>query len=283
MTKLDAVDRVLELTHAEFSPSEADRARGRAALGLKPKVAVPPGAAPNMIKPAGSWAALRASGGAGLLAAAVLLGAGVGIGYWMGRGDVTGAGATQAPPSRGPLAKQELGGAAATRAPASERERRPDPPAGATIEGPASPVAEADAPSKATRARAASAQERTRPAPGPSRPQAAARPRANLDVVDELALLRRVERALRADHPALALALIGELEQRFPNSKLSEERLAAKVMANCGLGEASAALHAQRFLRDRDGSVYAERVRAACGAAMASEPSPEGSNGPGHE
>jgi hypothetical protein len=77
-------------------------------------------------------------------------------------------------------------------------------------------------------------------------------------------LLRRVEKSLRAKDAALALALLGELDERFPRTALGEERLAARVIAHCTVGDGGARLRAESFLRDRPGSVYAERVQTAC-------------------
>lgn len=87
---------------------------------------------------------------------------------------------------------------------------------------------------------------------------------------DELALLQRVERALRAKQAALALALLDELDRRHPRSTLLEERTAARVVAGCLLPMASARrpgerTAADRFLSEQHASVYADRVRRACG------------------
>jgi hypothetical protein len=78
--------------------------------------------------------------------------------------------------------------------------------------------------------------------------------------------MRRIERALRNEQPALALALLAEVEARFPRSALEEERLAASVMAHCGLHDPGHERRAQSFLESRPRSVYRTRVVAACGA-----------------
>jgi hypothetical protein len=87
---------------------------------------------------------------------------------------------------------------------------------------------------------------------------------------DELAVLRRVERALRNSDPALALALLGELDERFPESRLVEERQAAGHIANCRQGTPDAVAHAHAFLRDHPASVYRQRVQLACEGAAPS-------------
>jgi hypothetical protein len=81
---------------------------------------------------------------------------------------------------------------------------------------------------------------------------------------EELALLERAERAIRSDQAALALSFLDELDQRFPKSSLLEERTAARVLADCALGEPLARARAERYLRDRQASVYADRVRRLC-------------------
>jgi hypothetical protein len=74
---------------------------------------------------------------------------------------------------------------------------------------------------------------------------------------------------LRAEDPTLALALLRDLDARFPDTTLTEERSAADVLARCALAEAGSRLRAESFLRDRPASVYADRVRAACHLASA--------------
>lgn len=81
---------------------------------------------------------------------------------------------------------------------------------------------------------------------------------------EELALLQRAERAVRADNAALALALIGELEARYPHSTLLEERSAIELLAHCRAGASDADARAARFLRQHPSSLYAGRVRELC-------------------
>jgi hypothetical protein len=102
-------------------------------------------------------------------------------------------------------------------------------------------------------------------------PRAHSRPRAQPNPLnDELALLRRVERALRNNDPALARALLGELDERFPDSRLGEERAAARRIADCRSAEPGASESARAFLREHGVSVYRKRIVLAC--ALDAEP-----------
>lgn len=76
--------------------------------------------------------------------------------------------------------------------------------------------------------------------------------------------MRRVERALRTEEPALALVLLAELEARFPDTGLTEERTAAAVLAHCGLRDAGHRRRAETFVESHAKSVYRARVEAAC-------------------
>lgn len=85
---------------------------------------------------------------------------------------------------------------------------------------------------------------------------------------EEILQLERVQRALRDGYPALALAILGELDQKVPRGRLHEERSAARVIARCGMGEASPEL-SESFANRYPGSMYLERVAAACTAVKA--------------
>jgi hypothetical protein len=84
-------------------------------------------------------------------------------------------------------------------------------------------------------------------------------------------LLARTERAIRSGEAPLALALLGELDQKFPVPALREEREAARVLAGCVLPGAvaddRARAPAERFIGAHPASVYADRVRESCGLA----------------
>jgi hypothetical protein len=271
MTDVDPLDETLELARAVLAPSVVEDARLRRALGLAPNGSPSPAAEPSAAAERGgllgprAWRALRASGSAGILVGAVLAGVGFGAGLWLGRAELR-------------VAPQPLGGPPASEVPSDT------PAAGAALPAslePATPV-----PHEAV----SEPPEPSRPPPEPSphREARAARSApsrahaASSAAAAELALLRRVERALRAQNPALALALLAELDQRFPDTRLAEERDAAHVIAACGVGEGGARLRAERFLREHGASVYAERVREAC--SIAAQPARgEGSASPGDQ
>jgi hypothetical protein len=277
MTALDPLDQALELARATLAPSSDDDARLRRALGLGPVGVIPPPAPPRAsaslprVLDARAWRALRASGSAGALVGAVLMGFGFGAGFWLGRADERPA---SPPMGLAPASVERVDTSAADTA-AGDRTAPPSDPAPHDDTAPRDDTAEPE------------------PSPPPSepivrRPARASRPPpsrahvASSSAGEELALLRRVERALRAQNPALALALIAELDQRFPDTRLAEEREAAHVIAACGIGEGGARLRAERFLREQGGSVYAERAREACGIREAS-PRGEGSAPPGDQ
>jgi len=259
MIESDRLERTLELARTELEPSGSDWARSRAALGLPPRPPALLGAphassapsAPSASNAVSSWQALRASGKAGLLVGVLLAGTNFAVGYWLGlREDTRRAHASAF--SKGEPAPA----AAALRAPfvatdSIEVKPAPAPPSAAVSAGREAPGVAVHAPPAAARKR-------------PAKPVL-----ATAAANDELSLLRRVERALRAENPALALALLAELDERFPNTELAEERRAATVLAQCGAAGPGAQLRAQNFLRERPASVYAERIRAACGLAGA--------------
>ena len=242
---MDTLERGLAELRAELSPSSADKARLRARI-LAPALAgniESPASPPVPSKMHGSWAALKAAGMAGVGAGALLLGVGVGVGFWLGR---------------------EMGPTTTTAPAAIETGRTPSEPT-SRVEPAAPPAVLSPAEALAT------------PEPSvmsaPPEPRRSAPPRARATrkalppnpLGDELALLRRVERALRNEDPALALALLGELDERFPESRLVEERQAAKLMASCRVKSADAVARAHAFLHDSPSSVYRQRVQRACG------------------
>lgn len=80
---------------------------------------------------------------------------------------------------------------------------------------------------------------------------------------EEVLQLERVQRALRDGYPALALAILSELDQKLPHGRLHEERSAARAVARCAMdGSAPAVL--ESFTKRYPGSMYWERVAAAC-------------------
>jgi hypothetical protein len=239
----------------EISPSGADKARLRALI-LAPAcasqqavgdAATPP--LPPSPAPLTPWAALKAAGTFGLATGTLLLGTGVGIGVLLERN----MGRELAPPT------------AALSEPAQvPSPERPEPPAPESVIAEPAPLASRAAPSEPRERRASPPRRATRQALAPN------------PLNDELAVLRRVERALRNSDPALALALLTELDQRFPESRLVEERQAARHIANCRLENPDAVAQARAFLREHPASVYRQRVQLACeGAAPAGSKHPD--------
>jgi hypothetical protein len=82
-------------------------------------------------------------------------------------------------------------------------------------------------------------------------------------LAEEVALLSRAESELHAGRFAKALLLLDDYERRFPKGALTQEDVAARVQALCGLGRAAAAK--AQLKRLAPGSPHASRARAACG------------------
>lgn len=76
-----------------------------------------------------------------------------------------------------------------------------------------------------------------------------------------LSYLRRAERAERQGDPALALALLAELDERADANTLREERAVTRVLALCAQGERAAAERALGTVKD---SIYANRIAQSC-------------------
>jgi hypothetical protein len=104
---------------------------------------------------------------------------------------------------------------------------------------------------------------------GPSAPPAAI---GATTTSDELALLRRAERALRAGNPALALILLDQLERAYPVSALGEERTAARILVDCARSGELAKPEAARFLEQHPSSVYSDRILRGCHLEANGEP-----------
>jgi hypothetical protein len=253
MMDIDRVDRSLALLRSEISPDSTDKERLRVRLGLPPKT--PPSNTPEprsggLEQPTLTrWTALRASGQLGAVLGIGVLGAGIGIGFWL-RGETNAvrrpAATAMAAPVRSPQEAVEPETLAPRALPPADRApAEPEPPTRTPELSPAQPPR--------------SAHRHTSSSVGPAPKIFVPTP---LDA--ELGLLRRVEHALRTNDANLALGLLGELDERFPDTRLAEERLAARRIAECRSGTPGAALHARDFLGEHATSVYSERVRAAC-------------------
>jgi hypothetical protein len=81
-------------------------------------------------------------------------------------------------------------------------------------------------------------------------------------------LLRRARSALSKGEPQLTLALLDELDERFPRTLLDEERGATRVLALCAHGQSAAAeaLARQLFAR-HPRSIYTPRLAQSCAAS----------------
>lgn len=262
MIESSSVRRALSQVRDEISPTRDDKARLRARILAPAGLLGPESAGPDVIAPGatvapgaqaaahsalGPWATLQAAGWVGAATALTLLGVGGGVGFWLGH----------------EVASSRAQSSAAFEVPAPVAEapdRSPSaPPARAT---PPAPTEAADVPA----APPAASETRREPPPAgvPARAHTARRRAESSPINDELALLRRVERALRNNDPALARALLGELDERFPDSRLGEERSAARRIADCRSGEPGASESARAFLREHAASVYRKRIVLAC-------------------
>jgi hypothetical protein len=82
---------------------------------------------------------------------------------------------------------------------------------------------------------------------------------------DDLALIERMQLALRDGDVAHALALADEHERRFPTSRFTPEREGAKTIARCAHEDARTAIDAARAFTVRyPDSPLTARVRVAC-------------------
>jgi hypothetical protein len=261
-----AVDRTLaEVRSGLTAPAQA-RERVRARLEAGGAFAEPFGAA----SPGGSSASLARSSsvarslGVARSTVAVLVGIGFGAGYWLG--------VHQGASGPGPAASGSV--VATSSSPQSPApEPAPEPTLPAPLPPSSAPPREAAAELEHTNDTAPRAAEPTRPprarshaAPGTAKPGT-----AKNGFGDEVALLQRAERALRAGEAELALSFVHELERRYPGSPLREERAAARVMAECALNRAGARERGVMFLRDRPASVYSDRVHQLCTLGDTSE------------
>lgn len=258
----------LELARSDAEPSAADKLRVlqalQARLGTPPVIPASTGerGAPQAAATSGGAAGARGLGklvAVGAIAAALGLAAGFAL---------RGAPATPSAPAARegahdfPGLAPERGAtvaAAETSAPVGVPPPVPSSEPAAATE-PAAPTE----PASAVTSRAASKPSaRQRPSSGKPEPT----------LFQALELLRRAQRALRKQEPALSLALLDELDQRFATSVLGEERQATRVLALCLSGdEARAQQIAHALLEQNPATIYAARVRESC--AGSSEQSP---------
>jgi len=256
----DVVERHLGRAWRSFTPDAGlqDRVRARLTSSTAATLALGTSAALK-VRPEGTWASLQTSSKLGsALVGAGLLGMGLLSGYLIRDARYEPAPAALQTPS-------SLSVPAAGLPP-------PALPPHVLIEPSAAPARVREVPAAAHAPRAAQPLQRSKT----TAPQSDLRSDA-LELADpnqELALLRRAERAVRNDDSALALALIAELEEHHPRSSLLEERRAVELLAYCVAGASDARPRAQRFLREHPRSVYAGRIAEKC--ADTGELSPTG-------
>ena len=89
--------------------------------------------------------------------------------------------------------------------------------------------------------------------------------RASFTLSEGLELLARAERALHAADPALALALLGDLDRRAPRAMLRQERLTTQVLAACATRDVRGALDTRQQLQlEFPESIYSGRLERSC-------------------
>lgn len=269
MADPDHVDESLAIARRALAASAASKARVRARVDASRAVAHEVSEQPvarnevsriaDAPRAARGFQRLKTS-----LAAGALVGVGFIAGYWLARHPELDPLAA-ASPSRAPVESLAEGAAPAESADGSASTAAS---ASTAVSASTAALAARHVSSSSPRARPPSARKVAAVAAsdaGRRSPELTEPPEAPRDAfLDELALLSRVERAIRGNQAELALTLLGELERRHPGSSLGEERAAARLLANCLLHEPTARAHAERFVRERASSVYVERVRLAC-------------------
>jgi hypothetical protein len=289
MSELDSEEeQILARTRRAFSPSDADAARvlraTSLALGLPVSGAVCANAAAHAGATASGGANAAASTGvaklspltaaagkwlAGLAVVCAAAGGGYVYGFRAGREvsqrEAAAAVATTATPANATLKP--------TSAPPDPTRATPTPAiAVRSLSDSAHAASTAPAPATAPQPSAAAENAVTRDAP-PARslgakPPVAASTQAHAQSLQaELRALRRVESSLREGKAELALRVLTQLDRDFPRGQMLEERAAAWALARC-TGARSHEV-ANEFNQRHPGSVYAERVLAACDAPAA--------------
>jgi type IV secretory pathway VirB10-like protein len=281
MTAPNSIERQLSLARQGLTPSAELRVRVRARFGASEPAPPVPSRAGSRLEE--RWRALRASGNLGLAVGAGVFGLGCLVGLL--------GSALVRPPQHEAASREVLPDelAAPSPAPTAPPTRQPEPAALASAEPPAAPALAAPAPTApaapelATPARPAARPRERAPAAdaarlesAPRRARRAAHPR---DWRGELELLERAERAVRGDNVALALALLGDFDARYPDSRLVEERAAVETMAHCQAQATDSTARAGRFLNLYATSLYRTRVEALCEPRSPASPRPSDKTG----
>jgi hypothetical protein len=296
---------LIEAVREVDRPTTQDRARIRAALTAQlgvavlpavssslaaPQAAAPPASipvapptpvAPLPVLPPPLPAIPMLSGlGVKIVAAGALISAvGIGAGVISSRPSGPAITATERPTALEAKARQ----------PVADESRSPPPapvtaaeesaaPSTSPLAEPAGEASSSDPPANARRAESAakgkpSSPRAQIPAVRPAAPPALAvapplggvSPSHASSLMEETALLREAQEALKEGDAAKSLAAVDALAARHPQGMLREERLAARVLALCASGRVEEArAEGQRFVAEMPRSIQAERVRASC-------------------
>lgn len=93
--------------------------------------------------------------------------------------------------------------------------------------------------------------------------------------LEAVRLLQSAQRSIESHAPSVALGLLAELDARFPESLLNEERLATRVLALCESGDLPRARQAAAELTARNSSsIYAARIAQSCAGRATLPPLP---------
>lgn len=263
----DVVERHLARAWQAWTPEPDLRERVRARLTSSAAATMGAvGVAAAGARRPGTWASLRATGKLGTAVGATLLGIGFLSGYlsraYRENESLVASLPLDAVSVTQPVIQPRLEGEEAARAPEPLAMTPPS----------AAPTRAVEAPPEPKPRELGARRPRSAPVAAPSELDVEPSPSA-AGPNEELALLRRAERAVRADHAALALALIGELEERHPRSSLLEERRAIELLAHCQAGATDSRQRAKRFLRAHPQSLYASRIRELCETPPGTPPS----------
>lgn len=95
-----------------------------------------------------------------------------------------------------------------------------------------------------------------------------AEPKLPAHAPTELAIMKRMQSALREADFAAVLSLCAEHARRWPHGVFEVEREAVRAIASCGEGTNDAVARAKRFLAAHADAPVAMRVRAACATQL---------------
>jgi hypothetical protein len=110
-----------------------------------------------------------------------------------------------------------------------------------------------------------SLESKVRPAVAPAPDPAIAQPQ---EPSSELAILKRMQAALRAADFTATLALCAEHQRRWPHGTFELEREGVQAIAACGVSSDGAATLAKAFLAKHPNAAIALRVSSACGKQL---------------